>query len=115
LWSLNVLLAPVFAAISALLGAVSGDARRRLPITAWGHLPASLGRVKHDHLIAGGALVGDATWLLKRVSQEVALFSLSQALCAALGQHARAALASLVVGLGPRMGNQYGATVLGLS
>jgi hypothetical protein len=81
---LKALLVPLFAAFDALLGIVGGDVRQYLPVAAQGHLPASLGRVKHDHLIAGGALGSDAAWLLERVPEEVTLSALSQALVALL-------------------------------
>jgi hypothetical protein len=62
-----------FAALDALLGAVGGDVEWRLPAAARGHLPASLGRVKHDCLVADGALGG------------YAMSALPRALCALLG------------------------------
>jgi hypothetical protein len=82
---LKALLAPLFATFAALLGAMGGDVGRRLPVATRGHLPASLGRAEHDHLIAGGVLGGDATWLLERVPKEVATSVLPRALRTALG------------------------------
>jgi hypothetical protein len=70
---LKVLLALLFAAFDALLGAVGGDVRRRLPVAAQGYLPASLGRAEHDHLVAGGVLGGDVVQLLDHVPAEVAM------------------------------------------
>jgi hypothetical protein len=45
---LKVLLAPLFGTFDALLDAVGGDVGQRLLVAARGHLPASLGRAKHD-------------------------------------------------------------------
>jgi hypothetical protein len=67
---------PLFAAFGTFLSAVGGDVGWRLPVAARGHLPASLGRVKCDHLIASGALGGNAAWLLERVPKEVAMYTL---------------------------------------
>jgi hypothetical protein len=89
---LKVLLAPLFVAFHALLSAVGGYVKRCLP--------ASLSRVKQDHLIAGGVLGGDAARLLERVPKEVAISVMAWALCVALGQHTHATLASLAVRLG---------------
>jgi hypothetical protein len=97
---LKALLAPLSVAFDALLSAMGGDVGRRLPVVAWGCLPASLGRVKHDRLVAGGALGGDAAWLLKLISKEVVMSVLSWDLRITLGQHASATLASVVVSLG---------------
>jgi hypothetical protein len=58
---LTALLAPLFAAFDALLGAVGGDVGRCLHVTTWGHLTA------------GGVLSGDAARLLRRVPEEVAM------------------------------------------
>jgi hypothetical protein len=65
-----------------------------------GGLLASLGRVKHDYLIARCALGGNATWLLKHAPEEIAMSTLPQDLRATLGQHAHATLMSLAVNLG---------------
>jgi hypothetical protein len=92
---LKALLAPLFAAFDALLGAVGSDVRWHHPTTARGHLSTSLGRVEHDCLIAGGALGGDVALLLKHVPEEVSMFALSWALRAVLRQCARATLVSL--------------------
>jgi hypothetical protein len=96
---LKVLFAPLVATFDALPGAVNGDIRRRFLVTAQCHLPASLCRVKHDLLIAGSALCGDATQLLKHAPKEVIMSALLQALCAAFGLRACATLASLVANL----------------
>jgi hypothetical protein len=49
----KALLVPLFATMDALPAAVDGDIRRHSLAATRGHLPASLGRPKHDHLIAG--------------------------------------------------------------
>jgi hypothetical protein len=97
---LKALLANLFVPFDALLGAVGGDVRWCLPVAARGCLPASLGRAKHGLLIAGGVLGGDATRLLERVPEEVAMSTLSRALHVALGQRAHATLVSLAACLG---------------
>jgi hypothetical protein len=81
---LKVLLAPLFAAFDALLGIVGGDVRPCFPVTARGRVPTSLGRAKHDRLVAGGSLGGDAMRLLECVAEEVTLSALSQVLIALL-------------------------------
>jgi hypothetical protein len=75
--SLKVLLAPLFATFDALLRAVGGNVGRCLPVAAWDHLLGSLGRVKHDHLVAGGMLGGDVARLHERVPKEVVMSALS--------------------------------------
>jgi hypothetical protein len=92
---LKALPAPLFATFDALLGDVGGDVGRHLPITAWGRLLASLGRAKHDCLIASGALGGDVVQLLKHIPQGVTMSALPRALYMALRVYARATLASL--------------------
>jgi hypothetical protein len=82
---LKVLLAPVLATFDVFLGVVSGDVGRCLLVATRGCLPASLGRAKHDHLIAGGVLGGDAARLFKRSPEEVAMSALPWALHTALG------------------------------
>jgi hypothetical protein len=57
-------------AFNAHLGIVSGDVRCHLLVVA------RLCGAEHDCLVAGGVLGGDATWLLERASDEVALFAL---------------------------------------
>jgi hypothetical protein len=57
---LKALLAPLLATFDTLLCVVGGDVGRCLPAAAWGHLPTSLGTIKHDRLVAGGALCGNA-------------------------------------------------------
>jgi hypothetical protein len=81
---LKALLAPLSAAFDALLGVMGGNVRRCLPVTSWGRIPASLGMAKYDLLVAGGALGGDAAWLLERVPEEVVASALPWALCAVL-------------------------------
>jgi hypothetical protein len=56
--------------------------------------------VKHDCLIAGGALGSDAVRLLEHVPEEVTMSALSWALQVVLKQRARATLTSLAVSLG---------------
>jgi hypothetical protein len=97
---LKVLLAPLLDAFDALLGVVNGDVEQRFLIATWCHLPASLCRAKHDRLVAGGALGGDAMRLLKRALEVVTMYVLSWALCTALKQCAHATLASLAANLG---------------
>jgi hypothetical protein len=82
---LKALLAPLAATFDALVGVVSGDVGRHLLATAWGRLPASLCRVKHDHLVTGGTLAGDVARLLDRAPKGVIASALSQALWAMLG------------------------------
>jgi hypothetical protein len=81
------MLAPLSTTFDDILGVVGGDVGRRLPGAAWGHLPVSLGRVKHDCLVAVSALAGDAMWLLECVPEEVATFTLSWALHSARAAH----------------------------
>jgi hypothetical protein len=57
-------------------------------------------RSTNDHVIIGGALGCDATWLLKRVPKEIDMSALPRALCVVLRQHARATLVSLAASLG---------------
>jgi hypothetical protein len=90
---MKVLVVPLFATFDALLGAMGGDVGQCLPDT-------SLGRAKHDYLIAGGALGGDAAWLLECVPKEDPTSALPWALYDALGQRALTTLASLAVSLG---------------
>jgi hypothetical protein len=92
---LKALLAPLFATINALLGAVGGDVGRRLALTAQGRLPTSLCRLKHDSLVAGGALGGDVVRFLECVPKEVTMSTLSWALRTALEQHTWATPVSL--------------------
>jgi hypothetical protein len=97
---LEALLAPLFATLDALFGAMSGNIGRLLIVTTWCHLPASLSRVKHACLVAGGLLGGDATWLLERVPEEITMSALVWAPCTMLGQSTHATLLSLVASLG---------------
>jgi hypothetical protein len=55
---LKALLAPLIFNFDALLGTVSGDVGRCLPVAARRHLTTSPCWVKHDRLIASGALGG---------------------------------------------------------
>jgi hypothetical protein len=75
---MKVLLVPLFATFDALLGAMGGDVGQCLPNT-------SLGRAKHDYLIVGGALGGEAAWLLECVPEEDPTSALPWALYDALG------------------------------
>jgi hypothetical protein len=54
---LKALLAPLFDALDGLPAIVDGDIGWCSLTTAQGRLPASLGPVKHDHLVASGVLV----------------------------------------------------------
>jgi hypothetical protein len=94
---LRVMLALLFAALDALLSAVDGDIGWHLLAAAWGRLPTSLGWIKHDYLIAGGVLGGDATRLLKYVPEKVAMLTLEQVSCAALSQRANARVAACLL------------------
>jgi hypothetical protein len=97
---LKALPAPLAAAFDALLGTVSSNIRWHLLVAPRCHVPASLCRVNHDCLIAGGALGGDDVRLLKRALEEVTMSILSCALCTVLGQCTRATLVSLATNLG---------------
>jgi hypothetical protein len=97
---LKALLAPLSTSFDALLCVVGGDVGWHLPVAAWGHLPTSLSKVKHDRLIASGALDEDATWFLGCVPEGVATSALPRALHVTLGQRALITLASLTVSLG---------------
>jgi hypothetical protein len=97
---LKALLVPLVGAFYTLLGAVGGDIGWRLLLAARGCLPASLCGAKHDRLVAGSALGGDAMRLLEHASEEVAMSALSRALRAMFGQRACATLTSLAVNLG---------------
>jgi hypothetical protein len=70
------------------------------PCTAWGCLPTSLCTAKHDHLITGGALGGNAVRLLECFPEEVAMFDLPWGMCTVLWVHVCTALATLVGSLG---------------
>jgi hypothetical protein len=83
--------------LGALLGVVDGNIRRCLLATTWGHLPASLGRMKFGHLIADGILGGDILRLLSGVPQNVTLFTLARVPCEVFGSRH---LASLSASLG---------------
>jgi hypothetical protein len=96
---LRALLEPLIAAFDSLLGVVSGDIRRHLLVMAQGHLPASLCWVKHDCLVASGALGGNAAPHLKHAPKEVPMFALPKALHTVFGQRARASLVSFMENL----------------
>jgi hypothetical protein len=51
--------------------------------------------MKHDHLIAGGVLGGDAARHIECVPEKVAMLALEQAPCATLRFRARAPLLSV--------------------
>jgi hypothetical protein len=87
----------LLATLGALLGVVDGSVRRCLLATTWGHLPASLGRMKFGRLIADGILGGDILQLLSGVPQNVTLFTLAQVPCEVFGSRH---LASLSASLG---------------
>jgi hypothetical protein len=57
----KALLVPFLATYDALLSTLDGDVGCSLLAAAAGHLPASLGRTKFSHLIAGGVLGGNTT------------------------------------------------------
>jgi hypothetical protein len=82
----RALLAPLVAALDALLGVVSADVGRCLLAAAWGRFPVRLCGAVHGRLVAGGVLGGDAEQLLERASKEVTLFTLPRALLAVSGQ-----------------------------
>jgi hypothetical protein len=64
-----------------------------------GCFPGRLCGAVHDCLVVGGALGGDATWLFKRASKEVALSASLRALLVAPGQRAWVALVRLAMNL----------------
>jgi hypothetical protein len=97
---LRALLAPLFAVLDALLSMVDDDVGWCLLVATRGHLPASLGWVKHDHFVVGGVRGGDAAWLPDCVPERVTMLALEWAPCTMLRQCARAPLASLIAGLG---------------
>jgi hypothetical protein len=78
---LKVLLVLPFAALDALLIAMGGDVIRRSFAAAQGCLPASLGRARHDRLIVGSVLGGNAAWCLECVPKKVSMLTLAWALC----------------------------------
>jgi hypothetical protein len=96
---LKALLAPLFVALDALLAVVGGDIRRCSLADAQDCLLASLGWMRHDRLVASGMLGGDVARCLECVPEEVAMLTLVRAPCAMRKLRARAALASLAVGL----------------
>jgi hypothetical protein len=73
---LKALLAPLFAALDALPASVDGDIGQCSLTATQGHLPASLGMAKHDRLIAGGVLGGDAAQHVESVPTKVAMLTL---------------------------------------
>jgi hypothetical protein len=82
---LRALLAPLLAALEALLGAVDGDVGQHILAIAWGRLPASLGMTKFSRLVAGGVLGGDTAQLLNGVPENVDVFALTWVSRAAFG------------------------------
>jgi hypothetical protein len=96
---LKALLAHFFAALDALPAIVDGDIRRCSIAAARGHFLASMSRVKHDCLIDGGVLGGDAARHLECVPEKVTTLTLERAPCAELGPRAHDPLASLTPGL----------------
>jgi hypothetical protein len=97
---LRMLVAPLLAALSAILGTVDGNIERCLLAATWGRLPASLGGMMCDHLTAGGVRVGDAVRLLGGVPKNVTPFVWAWVLSMAHRSCARARLASLSARLG---------------
>jgi hypothetical protein len=89
---------PLVTTSDAVLGVTGGIVRQRL--LAWGRLPTCLCMVVCGHLIVGGVLGGDTTWLLECDPEEVALFVLPQAVFAAIGQSAWATQVGLATSLG---------------
>jgi hypothetical protein len=77
---LKSLLAPLVAAFDTLLCAVGGDVGWCLLVAIRGCLLASPCGAKHDRLIAGDALGGDAVRLLERASDRVIVSVLLRAL-----------------------------------
>jgi hypothetical protein len=55
-----MLLAPPLVTLTVHPSALDGDVGWRLPVTAWGHLPASWRKTKFGCLTIGGVLGGDA-------------------------------------------------------
>jgi hypothetical protein len=64
---------------------MGGDIRWHFLIPAQGRLTTSLCKVKHDRIIASGALGGNAMRLLERPSEGVVVSTLPWALCAMFG------------------------------
>jgi hypothetical protein len=73
---LRALLAPLFAALDALLRAMYGDVGWHLLAATRGRLLSSLGLVKHYRFVADIVRGGDVTRLLKCVPEEVAMSAL---------------------------------------
>jgi hypothetical protein len=96
---LKALLVPLFGTLDAHLVAVGGNIRQRSLATARDHLPAPLGWMRHDCLIANCVFGGDAMWHLDCVPDEVTMLTLVRAPRAVLELHTRAPLESLAVGL----------------
>jgi hypothetical protein len=92
------LLAPFFDALGTLPTAVGGDVRWCSLTAIWGHLPASLGWVRRDHLIASGVLGGEAARHLECVLEEVIMLAMVWASCAVVMVRARGPLVSLAAG-----------------
>jgi hypothetical protein len=81
---LKALPMPLATAFDALLCAVSGDVEQRLLVATRGHLPTSLCRAKHDHLVIGGTLGGDVAWRLECALEGVTTSTLPLVLRVAL-------------------------------
>jgi hypothetical protein len=94
------MLAPLVIASDTVLGVASNILRWYFLVTTWGHLPACLCRVVCGHLVVGGMLGGDVTWVLERAPKEVALAALPRALPIATGHPAWAAQVGLATSLG---------------
>jgi hypothetical protein len=73
---LKALLAPLFDALDGLPAIVDGNIGWCSLTTAQGRLPASLGPVKHNHLVAGG----DVVRCLKCVPAKVSMLTLERPL-----------------------------------
>jgi hypothetical protein len=97
---LKALPTPLVVAFNTPLGVVSGDIGPCLLVTSRGYLPASLCRTKHDRLVTGSVLGGDAALLLKRVHQEVSTSTLPRAPCVALRHRTLTTMVSLAARLG---------------
>jgi hypothetical protein len=78
---LKALLEPLFAALDALLATVGGDIGQRNLTTTRNCLPASLGWMRHDRLVASGVLGGDVARCLECVPEEVSMLTPVRAPC----------------------------------
>jgi hypothetical protein len=89
---LGTLLAPLLAALSALLGAFDGHIKRHLLVAAWGCLPVSLGGIKFGGLHASGIRGGNAAQLLDGVPKNVVVSTVARVPCVAFGSRTSAPL-----------------------